>query len=174
LLLGNDILRLRAPEPEDLEFLYLWENKPELWDAGNTRQPYSRFALKEYISQTSNDIYTNGHLRLMIEKVADSKVVGTVDLFDFDIHHSRIAFGLFVTPEHQGRGYATMALRIIEDYVFNFLKINQLYCQISVNNVASISMFEKQNFSKSVLKNWIKTENGFTDVIVFQQFANNL
>lgn len=162
---------LRAPEPEDLEFLYRWENNPELWDAGNTRQPFSRFALREYIGQTSKDIYTAGNLRLMIEKVDDGEVVGTVDLFDFDMHHSRIAFGLFVAPEFQGKGYATIALRFIENYVFNFLKINQLYCQISVDNTASISMFEKQNFSKSILKNWIKTEKGFSDVIVFQQFA---
>ena len=48
-LLESAIIRLRAPEPEDLELLYKWENDTSLWLAGNTRAPYSRFQLKQYI-----------------------------------------------------------------------------------------------------------------------------
>ena len=52
-LLESAIIRLRAPEPEDLELLYKWENDTSLWLAGNTRAPYSRFQLKQYIAGTS-------------------------------------------------------------------------------------------------------------------------
>jgi len=171
--LQNNILKLRAPEPEDLESLYSWENMPVYWETGNTRQPYSRFALKEYISQTNANIYESGQLRLMMVDLKTNETVGTVDLFDFDIHHSRIAFGLFVAPEFQKKGFAKAALEIIEAYVFGFLKINQLYCHIARNNTASIQMFEKENFSETTLKNWIKTSSGFEDIIVFQQFKDD-
>lgn len=169
----NKILRLRALEPEDLDTLYTWENMPAFWETSNTRQPYSKFALREYIGQTNANIYDTGQLRLMMVEKSSGQTVGSVDLFDFDMHHSRIAFGLFVAPEFQGKGFAKAALQLIEDYVFNYLKINQLYCHIALNNKASISMFKKENFSETVLRNWIKTSSGFENVIVFQQFIDD-
>ncbi len=170
-MLENDRLKLRAMEPEDLEKLYEWENDTSLWEVGNTRQPYSKYALKEYLLQADKNIYETGQLRLMIVEKVGNETIGTVDLFDFDVHNSRIAFGLFVDKSYQGKGFATSALRLIENYVFDFLNLNQLYCHISASNVASRKMFEKENYeSNGILKQWIRTANGFEDIIVFQQF----
>lgn len=161
---------LRALEPEDIEILYQWENNTLLWDAGNTRNPYSRFVLKQYILNSDKDIYENKQLRLMI-CLRSGQTIGTVDLFDFDIHNSRVALGLYVDSAYQGKGYASQALRLVEEYVFDYLRVNQLYCHIAGSNIASRSMFEKENYAKtSLLKEWIKTTNGFQDIIVFQQF----
>lgn len=169
--LQNNILRLRAVEPEDLERLYAWENNADLWDVGNTRNPYSKFALKQYISQSEIDIYESKQLRLMMVCQQTGETVGTVDLFDFDIHNSRIALGLFVDNTYQGKGYAKESLLLIEEYVFDYLKVNQLYVHIANNNFVSKLMFEKQNYEKNgVLKNWIKTVDGFEDIILFQRF----
>ncbi len=171
MFLENENIRLRAVEPQDLEQLYIWENDPELWVVGNTRQPYSKYALKQYIKQIESDIYESKQLRLMIEDISSGDTVGTVDLFDFDIHNSRIALGLFIDPAKQGNGYATKALHIVENYVFNFLKINQLYCHIAESNTASRKMFEKEGYeTNGLLKNWIKTPDGYENIILFQRF----
>ena len=34
-MLDNEHIKLRAPEPEDLDFLYTIENDPELWTYSN-------------------------------------------------------------------------------------------------------------------------------------------
>jgi diamine N-acetyltransferase len=171
MILEDERIRLRAVEPDDLELLYAWENDVTLWDVGNTRQPYSRFALKEYIAQCDRNIYEACQLRLMITDKHSSQTIGTVDLFDFDVHHSRIAFGLYVHASFQGCGFATAALRLIESYVFEFLTINQLYCHIAASNTASINMFTKENYTQNaILKKWIKVQGGFEDVVVFQLF----
>lgn len=170
-MLGNDRVRLRAVEPEDLEKLYAWENDTSLWDVGNTRQPYSKYALKQYVNEIEKNIYETCQLRLMIVEQAGNETIGTVDLFDFDIHNSRIAFGLFVDKRYQGKGFATSALRLVEEYVFNFLHVHQLYCHISASNDASRRMFEKEQYeNNAVLKNWLRTGVGFEDIIVFQCF----
>jgi len=170
-LLENEKIQLRAVEPEDLDRLYAWENDPQLWAVGNTRNPYSRFILKQYILDSDKDIYETHQLRLMMVSQTTGETVGTVDLFDFDIHHSRIALGLFVDPAFQGNGYAKVALRLVEDYVFDFLQLNQLYCHISETNIASRQMFEKEQYeANGVLKNWIKTTEGFENIILFQRF----
>ncbi len=172
MLLENEKLRLRAVEPQDLDRLYVWENNPALWIVGNTRQPYSKYALKQYILQSGKDIYESRQLRLMMENKISGEIVGTVDLFDFDIHHSRIALGLFVDEAFQGKGFAKSALQLVEEYVFNFLKINQLYCHIAEKNTASRRMFEKEGYeTNGILKNWIKTPDGFDNIIVFQRFG---
>lgn len=174
MLLENDTIKLRAVEPEDLEQLYAWENNPQLWDVGNTRNPYSKFALKQYILQCSVDIYESKQLRLMIVSKATQEVVGTVDLFDFELHHSRIALGLYVDAAFQGMGYATSSLRLIEEYVFSYLKINQLYMHISLNNSASIQMFEKEQYENNgILRQWIKSMEGFEDIALFQRFRSS-
>lgn len=171
MLLENGNIRLRAVEPEDLDRLYSWENNTLLWDVGNTRNPYSRYILKQYIINADKDIYENKQLRLMIVSIPTGETVGTVDLFDFDIHNSRIALGLFVDSAFQGKGYAKESVRLVEEYVFNFLKINQLYCHISENNIPSVRLFEQEQYQKNgILKDWIKTIKGFENIILFQQF----
>ncbi len=73
---GNGI-RLRAPEPEDLEVMFRFENATDVWEMSNTTGPYSRFQLKQYIEQTQNDLFADRQLRLMIEN-GNRQVVGIV------------------------------------------------------------------------------------------------
>ncbi len=171
MMLEDNRIKLRAVEPDDLELLYKWENDVMLWDVGNTRQPYSRFALREYISQCDKNIYESCQLRLMITDKQTSHVVGTVDLFDLDMHNSKIAFGLYVHVDFQGQGLARAALRLVEGYVFDYLALNQLYCHIAETNAASISMFINEKYEKNtVLKQWIRINDRYVDVVVFQRF----
>ncbi|MBP1637463.1 MAG: GCN5-related N-acetyltransferase [Bacteroidetes bacterium] len=168
--LENEKILLRAVEPEDLELLYKWENDSSIWIAGNTRVPYSKYQLKQYAANPPADIYESKHIRLMITDILNKKTVGTVDLFDFDVHNSRIAMGLFVADEFKGNGFAKGSMILVENYVFNFLKINQLYVQIAENNSASRKLFENNYELHGKLKNWIKTPDGFEDILTYQKF----
>ena len=76
-------VRLRAMEPEDLDFLYNIENDRELWNVGNTNVPYSRYVLHDYIANATNDIYSDGQVRMIVEN-AEGCTVGMADLFDFN------------------------------------------------------------------------------------------
>ena len=61
---GN--VSLRAPEPEDLEVMFSFENDAALWELGTATGPYSRYQMKRYIAENQNDLYADGQLRLMI------------------------------------------------------------------------------------------------------------
>ena len=67
MMFAADNIRLRALEPEDLEWLYSVENDEELWQWGSSNVPYSRYTLKTYIAESRHDIYADGQLRLVIE-----------------------------------------------------------------------------------------------------------
>ena len=60
--------------------------------------------------------------------------------------HARGEVGIAIRKEYQGNGYAKEALRLLCDYVFSFLYLKQLIVHISVDNEASIRLFESCGF----------------------------
>ena len=105
---GNGI-RLRAPEPEDLEVMFRFENATDVWEMSNTTGPYSRFQLKQYIEQTQNDLFADRQLRLMIEN-GNRQVVGMVDVCSFDPLHNRAEVGIMVDKSCRRQGIGRNAL----------------------------------------------------------------
>ncbi len=169
IFLENDIIRLRALEPEDLEVLYQWENDTQLWSAGITIAPYSRFTLKQYIESQPEDLYTSRQLRLMIVLQKEKKTIGTVDMFDFDPYHNRASIGILIDPSYQAKGFGSQALDVFIQYAFNFLKLKQLYCNIAEDNTKSLALFQKKGFVISgKLNSWLKTPDGWKENYVLQ------
>ena len=172
MLLENENIKLRAPEPEDLDIFYRWENDTTLWSLGCTILPYSRYDLKQYIS-SSKDIYESRQLRLMIDIKPDLKTVGTIDLYDFEPHHRRAAVGILIDEKYQGRGLAGDALFVLCKYTFSFLKLHQLYAYIPVDNEPSRRLFERCGFKeRGVLSDWQQTDEGYKDVLLVSSISD--
>jgi len=168
--LENDVIKLRALEPEDLDILYKWENDTDEWIYGNTLSPYSKLTLRKYISETQEqDIYEAKQLRLMVELKSDKTIIGTIDLYDFDFHHNRAGVGILVDKEYRNRKYATQILALIKDYVFNFLKVNQIYAYIGEENIKSVNLFEKSGYKRAgILIEWVCLNSVFQNVYIYQ------
>ena len=96
-------IRLRALEPEDLDFLYEMENEESLWEMGCTNVPYSRQVLLDYITTATADIYTDKQVRLIVEN-EQQEAVGIIDLMNFDPRHQRAELGIVIKKEHQHQG----------------------------------------------------------------------
>ena len=169
--LKTEKIYLRALEPEDLEFLFKWENCVDVWQESNTLAPFSRFAIKEFIERSlSENVFEVGQIRLMICSSQDNSVVGTADIFDIDSINSRAAVGLLIDNSHRGKGYAKDALDLLCNYAANTLLLNQLYVHIATDNVSCLTLFDKSDFEKcGTLKSWIKIKGGYKDVFVYQK-----
>ena len=163
-------INLRAPEPEDLELLYGWENNTSHWIISNTIVPFSKYTLKRYLENSHKNIYETGQLRLMIDHISDGKTIGTIDLFDFDPFHKRAGVGILIADEaYRRKGYASMALKCLVDYCFGTLQLHQLYCNILSNNCESMDLFRKTGFIEAgIKKDWVKTNDGYIDEHLFQ------
>jgi diamine N-acetyltransferase len=169
-ILEGKLVHLRPPEPEDLEFLYKWENDTEIWQVSNTIAPFSRYTLKKYIETSHLDIYENQQLRFMIDTLEDDKTIGTIDLFDFDPYHHRAGVGILIGEEaFRGKGLADDALQVLIQYSFNVLLLHQLYCNIGAHNKQSLHLFEKNNFTiVGEKKEWLHTQDGWVSEFLLQ------
>lgn len=168
-ILKNSIINLRAIEPSDINFIYNSENNFELWELSNTSKPFSKYILNEYIENSHKDIFTTKQIRFIIETTAEKKVVGMIDLFDYEPIHLRVGIGIYIINDEQRNNYATNSIEIIKKYCLKVLRINQIYCNISSDNEASIKLFEKAGFTFSgIKKQWLNTANGFKDVLFYQ------
>ncbi len=182
------MLRLRKIEPSDLPFLYLWENDATMWADSDTHNPLSRHDLHQYIENTTGDIYRDGQLRLIIEESQlstlnsqlstfnsqlstfnsqlSTKIVGCIDLFDFDARNRKAAIGMYIAPDMRGKGVGKQAVALLEEYAFGFLHLRMLYAIISVHNTVCSHIYEEMGYApSSVLKDW--TLEG--DAVVWQK-----
>lgn len=169
-LLTNGKIRMRPLEPDDIDLLYEWENRMEIWDVSNTKTPYSKHILAQYLVESAKDIYSTKQLRLIIEN-EKHKPVGAVDLFDFDPYHSRAGVGILIhNQEDRGHGYAGDALEALSKYTLEVLGLKQLYANIAADNTNSIHLFTKCGFEHTGTKKlWLKTLNGWKDELFFQK-----
>ncbi len=173
-MLENQNLYLRATEPTDLDILFEWENNPEWWSVTETRQPFSRFILKQYLDSAHLDIYTNKQIRLVIVEKSTELPIGFVDLYDFEPQHHRAGVGILIAPKHkQNLGFATQTLEIVCNYAFEMIEMQQLYAYIDTENAASLQLFSKCGFVQAgVLKQWLRYKKRWIDVAVLQKINN--
>lgn len=169
--LKSDKIILRAPEPEDLELMYTMENDTELWCAGDTLLPYSRYTLRAYLEQSKQDIFAERQARFVIT-LLNGEAAGMIDLANYDPLNSRAEICIGLLGKYRGYGIASEAMRLLCEYSFSRLHIHQLYAYIDVENNDSRNLFAKQGFvEKAMLKDWLRGEKGFLDVILVQKIS---
>lgn len=181
--LEGELVRLRAVEPGDAEVLYAWENDPEVWAVSGTTEPFSREQIRRFIERQLQgaDLFRTGQLRLMIEVQEDgeedgaatrsSRTVGTIDLYEYDPLHGRAGIGILIYGrENRQKGYARDTVEILSRYARGQLRMHQLWCNVGVDNTASLELFRKAGFTEvGTKRDWLWTPEGYRDEILFQK-----
>lgn len=168
--LENQIVLLRPPEPSDLDLLYNWENNVEIWNAGLNVCPMSKFVLEKYIESAHLDVFDTKQLRLMIVLKSEMRVIGNVDLFEFDSFNNRAGVGILIAQNaDRQKGYASGALSLLKSYCFDILGLTQIFCNIAADNPASKALFEKHGFvTVGLKKKWTRRGSKFIDEYLLQ------
>ncbi len=170
-MLEKKSILLRAPEPEDVEFLLEMENNTGFWHVSSTHNPFSRFDIEQYILLSDKDIYTAKQLRFMIDfsEETQKQTIGTIDIFDFDPHNKRAGIGISIMKKFRKKGYAGTALNILIEYMFSQLNLHQIYCNIEKDNNESTSLFKSRGFTETgIKKDWNLRNNKWVDEHFFQ------
>ena len=141
MLKGNNII-LRPLKITDLDFLYHIENNSDNWQFGGDKRIFSKSELIDYISNSNTDIELSKQFRFVI--VLDNLPVGFIDLFNYK--KTSVGLGIIITDNQRRKGYASEAINIISNYIFNTLKVAKIYANVLKDNSASIKLFKSCNF----------------------------
>ena len=161
-------VHLRAIEPEDLDLLYRIENDQTLWHLGTSNVPYSRYTLHDYVATSSDDIYVDRQVRMIVENEA-SEIVGIADVVNFDPANCRAEVGLIVMEPFRQQGYGSSVLNEIARYALGVLHLHQVYAFVDRSNDASLSLFRKMGYRESSpIIDWLYDGREYHDAVLMQ------
>lgn len=159
---------LRAMEPEDLDLIFEVENNEELWQVSATNAPVSRFAVRNFIANSTGDIYADKQLRLMA--CVNGTPAAIADITGFDPRHSRAEVGIAVLPGFRGKGIATDTLLTLSRYACQELRIRLLYAIVPESNAPSLRLFAKAGYARTaVLADWLLSGGEAENAVVFEK-----
>ena len=165
---------LRALEPQDIDLIYAWENDPEVWQQSISHVPFSRHTLTQYVIESaSTDIYSAKQLRLMADDAVTGHTVGCIDLSSFDPYHRRAEIGMLIDRQFRGQGYGRPIVEALVSFCRTSLQLHQLYCDIAVNNAASVRLYTSLGFRQQGIRtDWVWTPGGYVDAILFSKIID--
>lgn len=171
LLLSDDTILLRAPEPADIDLLLEWENDTTAWRDSSATAPFSRDLMERYVLTYDADIYSSQQLRLVVVEKASGTAVGTVDLTDFDPHNRRAQAGLYIAAHYRRRGYGHHALDLLGTYASEHLGLHQLWAEVAVDNAASVALFRSAGYTTcGRLRSWLRrSTQRYADIYILQR-----
>lgn len=151
---------LRAPEPDDLDVLYKWENDPERLLYGRTGLPYPRKLLADYIAGYNEVALNAGHIRFLVDS-PDGETIGILDLYDLDLSARKAFVSIYIDAGSRGKGLASAAVDEAIEFARGHLGLYQLVVIVSSENPPSSRLFLSKGFKKiATLPHWLRNKTG--------------
>ncbi len=91
---------------------------------------------------------------------AGDGIVGVVQLLDIDWVNQTSWFGLFIGPEHQGKGYGLTATILATQHAFRRFNLRQVRLQVRSDNPAALTIYRKLGFVHEGTKVGAVLDNG--------------
>jgi RimJ/RimL family protein N-acetyltransferase len=139
--LQGESVTLRPPRETDVDVVYSWDRDPEL-AAWNGRSPISislSAARRDYLARWEDPSVKT----FIIE--ARGEPIGMATLYDF--RRDGCELGIKIGPGNlRGRGYATEAVTLLIDYVFDTLGLSTVRGSTLAHNDRMQRVFEKNGF----------------------------
>lgn len=109
-----------------------------------------------------------------IELKEDKLFIGTIAVYLVDWHNSTCHVGISIGPEHQGKGYGTDAMKVLLDFIFNYMNVNKVKLQVFGYNKKAIRSYEKCGFSiEGTLKEELFRFGKYHDIFVMGLLRDN-
>ena len=137
-------LKLRRVKKEDLKLIRDWRNSQMI------RNFNSQFVLLNLNNQNTwfNEITKLNSERIMfIIELKNGTPIGICGLIHLDQFNKNAEVAIIIgKPQFHGKGYGTLALKLLIDYGFKKLNLHRIYADIYEYNLNSIKLFSKLNF----------------------------
>ena len=130
---------------EDVEKYTEWMNDFEVTDYnGRSHQIMTIEAERKYLEEHIND----EAVFAIVDSEGDN-LIGTVGLHEVDHFKRKATLGIFIgDKEYRNKGYGTEAIKLILDYGFNYLNLNNIKLDVLEFNIRAITCYKKCGFKE--------------------------
>lgn len=124
--------------------------------------PYTESDADWWINTGSKE----GYIRAI---TLNNQLIGCIGVVTDEFEYSRNGeIGYWFSQESWGKGFATLAVNLITDEVFNNTEINRIHAAVFAGNVGSMRVLEKCGFvAEAVLREAIYKNGQFYDNHIF-------
>ena len=159
-------LRLRAIEPGDAESFYRWNLDSERARALDFVWPPSSHAREQaFADQASKKSMENESFHWIIETL-DGEPVGTIATHDCSLRNGTFSYGVDISADQRGKGYAAEAIWRVLRWYFEELRYQKVTVVVHADNPGSLRLHEKLGFQREgVLRRMMYTGGKYVDII---------
>ena len=143
-LVGERIY-LSPRSTEDVEIFTEWMNDFETTDyTGRSHMIFTLEAEKKYLEEN-----INAEAVFVIIDIKKDKLIGTVGIEEIDHVDRKGTLGIFIgDKDYRENGYGTEAIRLILDFGFNYLNLNNIKLDVFEFNERAIACYKKCGFKE--------------------------
>jgi len=131
---------------EDAEIFTKWLNDFNVSDyTGRSSGLMTVNAEKEWLNNALN----SGESLFSIIKLENDKLIGNTGLMKIDNIRRTATLGIMIgESENMNKGYGTEALKLLLDYGFNYLNLNNIMLEVFEFNKRAIRAYQKAGFKE--------------------------
>lgn len=166
------MIYLRNLTIDDFNYLNSVENNKYFWQYSFQNQYYSKEDLIRFIYDSQLPVEQTNQIRFVICKTESNELLGFIDLFKIDFTKFQAGISILISnPENRSKGYGKLSMQMIRRYAEEELKIKNLYCNISKENIYSLNFFKLIGFNEISKKSNLyvsSIENNLENIIQMQ------
>ena len=167
--LYTERLLLRSIRVDDAEAIFKYRsdstiNNYQGWIPNSIEDVYD--FIRNRVAPTI-DLVGTWH-QLVIIKKETNELIGDIGIHFLDSDKKQVEIGCTLDKDHQGKGYATEALKELMNYLFHELHKHRIITSIDPKNIKSIGLVERLGFRKEAhFKESILIREEWVDDIVY-------
>lgn len=161
-------IKLRPIEPKDNAQVFAYRSDSET----NKYQgfiPSKLSEVDEFIAKNPKEFnIPNTWFQLVIIEKETEKIIGDIGFHFIGEDGFECELGCTIVIDKQGKGFATEAMKIIIDYLFNKLNKHRITGSVDPENKSSIKLLERLKFRKEAhFKESLYIKGKWVDDVIF-------
>lgn len=172
--LHTERLHLRKMKVSDSSSLFKIWSDPDVTKFMNVSCFTDENQAKEMINLLDGLSRNSKAIRFSIIKKESNEIIGSCGFNSFDFENENAEIGYDIAKSFWGRGYASEAICSLLDHAFSSLKLNRIEAKVDPENVNSIKLLQKLNFTfEGTLRQYEKVEGKFNDLNIYSKLISD-
>lgn len=172
--LHTERLHLRKMKVSDSSSLFKVWSDPDVTKFMNVSCFTDENKAKEMINLLDDLSRDSKAIRFSIIKKESNEIIGSCGYNSFDFENEKAEIGYDIAKSFWGRGYASEAICSLLDHAFSSLKLNRIEAKVDPENVNSIKLLQKLNFTfEGTLRQYERVEGKFNDLNIYSKLISD-